>query len=85
MQMASSDIRPTVQVTARIPTQVVESLDAAAATLKRSRAAMVRTAVERYLEDFDDLAVAIERLRDPADPVLDWEDVRRDVVGPDPA
>lgn len=68
-----------------MPSGIVRSLDAAAATLKRSRAELVRAAVERYLEDFDDLAVAIERLRDPSDPVLDWEEVRRDLVGPDPA
>ncbi len=38
---------------------------------------MLTGVVERYLEDFDDLSVALERLRDPADPVLDWDRVRR--------
>ncbi len=85
MQMTSSDISATTQVTARIPTPVVRSLDAAAATLRRSRAELVRAAVERYLDDLDDLAVAVERLRDPSDPVLDWEEVRRDLVGSNPA
>ena len=54
------------------PDALVEELDAAAMELKRSRADIVRQALERYLEDFDDLTVAVERLRDPADPVLDW-------------
>ena len=40
------------------------------ATLKRSLAEMIRQAMERYLEDFDDLAVAFERLRDP--PIWFW-------------
>ena len=31
-------------------------------------------------EDFDDLAVAIERLRDPNDPVLDWDQVRGELL-----
>ena len=44
----------------------MEALDAAAAELKRSRAALVRQALERYLEDYDDLSVAIDRLRDPS-------------------
>ena len=57
---------------------MVEALDAAASTLGRSRADVVREALERYLEDFDDLAVAVERLRDPGDPVLDWDEVRSD-------
>ncbi|MDE2813326.1 MAG: hypothetical protein OXM01_09890 [Gemmatimonadota bacterium] len=40
---------------------------------RRSRADIVRQALERYLEDLDDLSVALERLQDPADPVLDWD------------
>ena len=71
------------QITARVPDALVEELDAAAMELKRSRADIVRQALERYLEDFDDLAVAVERLRDPADPVLDWDQVRRELLGSD--
>ena len=73
------------QITARLPDDLVGALDAAARELNRSRADLVRQAIERYLEDFDDLSIALERLRDPADPVLDWADVRRDVVGLDEA
>lgn len=71
------------QITARLPDSVVVALDAAASRLKRSRAEIVRQAVERYLEDFDDLSVAIERLRDPNDPVLDWDQVRRELLDTD--
>ncbi len=71
------------QITARVPDEMVEALDSAAAVLNRSRADVVRQAVERYLEDFDDLSVAVERLRDPSDPVLDWEEVKRELLGSD--
>ncbi len=71
------------QITARVPDELAESLDAAAAMLQRSRAAVVRQALEQYLENFDDLSVALDRLRDPADPVLDWDEVRRDLLGSD--
>ena len=71
------------QVTARLPDELVEALDAAARDLKRSRAEVIRQAIERYIEDFDDLSVAIDRLRDPSDPVLDWDDVRRDLFRQD--
>ena len=64
------------QITARVPDALVEALDAAAAGLKRSRADIVRQAQEQYLEDFDDLNVAVQRLLDPADPVLDWDEVK---------
>lgn len=71
------------QITARLPDTVVDALDEAASRLKRSRAEIIRQAVKRYLEDFDDLSVAIERLRDPNDPVLDWDQVRRELLNTD--
>ena len=71
------------QITARVPDELVEALDAAAKELKRSRADIIRHALERYLEDYDDLDVALERLRDPADPVLDWDEVRQELLSSD--
>ncbi len=70
------------QITARVSDELAESLDAAAAQLKRSRADVIRQALEMYLEDFDDLSAALDRLRDPSDPVLDWDEVRRELLGP---
>ena len=71
------------QITARVPDTLVDALDAAARTPKRSRAEVVRQVVERYLEDFDDLSVAMQRLRDPAAPVLDWDSVKRELFDSD--
>ena len=71
------------QITARVPDEVARALDAAAAALNRSRAEVIRQALESYLEDFDDLTVALERLRDPTDPVLDWDEVRRELLDSD--
>ena len=71
------------QITARVSDEVAEALDAAATTLNRSRAEVIRQALESYLEDFDDLTVALERLRDPSDPVLDWDEVRRELLDSD--
>ena len=72
-----------VQVTARLPDDLVEKADRAASRLNRSRAQLLRQALEYYLEDFEDLRLALDRLNDPADPVLDWEDVRRDLLDQD--
>lgn len=68
------------QITVRLPDEQVAALDAAAKALKRSRAEVIRQAVEKYLEDFDDLSAAVERLLDPSDPVLDWDEVRRELL-----
>lgn len=72
-----------MQVTARVPDSVIETLDAAAAELKRSRADVIRQALERYVEDYLDVDIALERLRDPTDPVLDWDDVKRELLAAD--
>jgi transposase len=68
------------QITARLPDELVESLDQVAAELRRTRADIVRQAVEYYLDDYEDVSRAIEVLRDPADPVLDWKAVKRDLL-----
>ena len=68
------------QITARLPDELVASLDNAAAELRRTRADVVRQAIEYYLEDFQDISLAIQTLRDPADPILDWEQAKRDLL-----
>lgn len=75
--------RASVQVTARMPESLVGDIDRAAEGLKRTRAQFIRQAVEYYLEDLEDLTLGLERLQDPADAVLDWEEVRRGLVDPD--
>ena len=67
----------TRQVTARLPDPIVDALDSAARRLGRSRADVIRLAVEDYLEGLDDVSVAIDRLRDVSDSALDWNEVRR--------
>ena len=85
MQMTSTEVEIPMpqQVTARLPDPLVDALDSAARQLRRSRADVIRQAVERYLQDFDDLSIAIQRLRDPGDPVLDWDRVRRELLDSD--
>jgi RHH-type rel operon transcriptional repressor/antitoxin RelB len=71
------------QITARIPDELASKIDAAAARLNHSRAQVVRQALEYYLEDLEDLRLGLERLSDPADPILDWDEVRRELLDQD--
>lgn len=71
------------QITARLPDEIVNALDRAAQTLHRSRADIIRQAIETYIEDFDDLSIAIERLRDPSDENIDWQEARRALLAED--
>ncbi len=71
------------QITARLPDELLGWLDEAASRLNRTRAQVVRQAIEYYLADLEDLHLALERLQDPADAVLDWADVKRDLLDQD--
>ncbi len=71
------------QVTARLPDELVKQVDQAAKRLNRSRSQVLRQAVEYYLDDFEDLRLGLETLNDPADPILDWEDVKLDLLDSD--
>jgi RHH-type rel operon transcriptional repressor/antitoxin RelB len=71
------------QITARLSDSLLEELDDAASRLKRTRAQVVRQAIEYYLDDLQDLHLALERLQDPSDAVLDWADVKREILNQD--
>lgn len=68
------------QITARLPDELVASLDLAATVLRRTRAEVVRQAIEYYLEDFEDLNLALQSMRDPADAVLDWDTIKNELL-----
>ena len=66
----------TTKVTVRLSDHEVDVLDRATAQLGQSRTDVVRLAIESYLDDFDDIASAIDRLRDSSDTVHDWDEVK---------
>ena len=69
-------VLPMSNITAKVPDSLLKALDATAAELEISRSALVRQALQRYLDDYGDLAVAIERLQDPSDRTMRWHEVR---------
>lgn len=72
-----------MQVSARFPEELVEEIDRAADRLQRTRAELIRQAVEYYLDDLEDLHLGLERLQDPSDPILDWDEVKRGLLDQD--
>ena len=72
-----------MQITARLPDALGAELDAAAQHLNRCRADVIRSAIEYYLDDIEDLRCGVEALKDPADPVLDWPEVRDALLAAD--
>ena len=74
---------PMKQTEVSIPDELVPALDAVAARLGRTRAEVVVHALESYLEDFEDVSVAMERLHDPTEQPLDWYEVKKIFHGSD--
>ena len=72
-----------VEISATMPDQLVQALDAPSAATNQSRSDIIRQAVETCLEDLRDAALAMDRLNDQSDSFLDWEDVKRDLLGKD--
>ena len=63
-------------ISVRLPDNVAKKLGRVAKESERSRSFVVQKAVETYLEDFADLQVALDRLRDQSDPVITSKEMR---------
>ena len=61
-------------VATRFPENIIAELDEVARERKRTRTEIIREAVEIYLREWADYAIALERLRDPNDPILPAEE-----------
>jgi RHH-type transcriptional regulator, rel operon repressor / antitoxin RelB len=61
----------------RLPEPLAKELDQIAEETERSRSFHVQKALENYIEDFADVQIAIDRLRDPRDPVVSGKDLRK--------
>ena len=64
-------------ISVRLPDNIANKLGRVAEETERSRSFVVQKAVETYLDDFADLQVALDRLRDNSDPVISSKDMRK--------
>lgn len=63
----------------RLPDELAKRLEAIAKTAKRPKSSFIVEALERYLDECEDLEVALARFRDPDAEWLDHEQVRREL------
>ena len=64
-------------VSIRLPAGLARELDRVAEETERSRSFHIQKALESYIEDFADVQVALDRLRDPKDSVISSRDMRK--------
>ena len=70
-------------VSARLPDDLVQSIDDTAQSMNRSRAQIIRRAVELYLADVEEQWSTLDRLSLPASLKFDWDDVELSLLAKD--
>ena len=64
-------------VSVRLPDELARAVEHLARSLDRPRTYLVRKALETYLAEYADYEVALDRLRDKGDVILDSQEMKR--------
>ena len=64
-------------VSVRLPEDLVKRIDEIARESERPRSFIIQKALESYLEDYADLQVALDRLRDKTDQLISGKDMKK--------
>jgi RHH-type rel operon transcriptional repressor/antitoxin RelB len=70
-------------VNARLPDDLVRTIDETARSMNRSRAEIIRRAVELYLSDVREQWSTLDRLSLPTGLTFDWDDVEQSLLAKD--
>lgn len=65
--------------TVRLPEDLARRLDRLAKSTKRSKSSFIVEALQRYLEEREDLEIALARVREPQAEYLDHDAVKREL------
>lgn len=68
-----------VTQTVRLPDELAKRLEKLAEATKRSKSAYIVEALERHLDECEDLEIALSRFRDPDAEWVEHDDVRREL------
>ncbi|MDH3403302.1 MAG: ribbon-helix-helix domain-containing protein [Acidobacteriota bacterium] len=63
----------------RIPDDLARRLSAVAETARRSKSSVILEALERFLDEREDLEIALARFRDPGAEWVDHDEVKREL------
>jgi len=63
-------------ITFRLKKPIYERLDELCRELDRNKSYIIKKALERYLEDYSDYQIALDRLKDKDDKIISFEEMR---------
>jgi RHH-type rel operon transcriptional repressor/antitoxin RelB len=69
-------IEISTSVSIRLPDDMADSLKSLSETIDRSKAYIIKKALQAYLEEYSDYLIALERLNDKNDKVVSSEEMR---------
>ncbi|MCX6672697.1 MAG: ribbon-helix-helix domain-containing protein [Methanothrix sp.] len=69
-------IEISTSVSIRLPDDMADSLKSLSETIDRSKAYIIKKALQAYLEDYSDYLIAQERLNDKSDKVVSCDEMR---------
>ena len=68
-----------VSQTVRLPDELAKRLEQLASTTRRSKTSYIVEALERHIDECEDLELALSRFRDPDAEWIEHEDVRKEL------
>ncbi len=66
-----------VAISIRLPEKLAKELDKLALATERSKTFLIREAIATYLEEYSDYRVALDRLLDKDDEIIEASELRR--------
>ena len=66
-------------ITVRIPEEVSERLNDLSREIRRKKSFIIKSALEKYLDEYMDYQVALDRLNDKDDKIITSEDLREEL------
>ncbi len=72
-----------VSVSLRLPDEVVTQLNEVATNIDRSKSYLIKKAIERYLEEYADYQIALDRLNDKDDEIISSKEMRKRLANQD--
>ena len=66
-----------VSISLRLPDEVASQLDDIATNIDRSKSYLIKKAIERYLDEYADYQIALDRLNDKDDEIIPSKEMRK--------
>jgi predicted DNA-binding protein len=72
-----------VSISLRLPDEVATQLENIATIIDRSKSFLIKKAIERYLEEYVDYQIALDRLNDKDDKIISSKEMRKQLASKD--